>query len=84
MDIIIGIDPGSRVTGYGLVRCYPDRLEHLGHGCIRVDHLGQSARLLEKIGFSIAPAVAKLMADLVLERRNRIPPELSVPDKAEA
>ncbi|MCY4181437.1 MAG: crossover junction endodeoxyribonuclease RuvC [Gammaproteobacteria bacterium] len=47
MDIIIGIDPGSRVTGYGLVRCYPDRLEHLGHGCIRVDHLGQSARLLE-------------------------------------
>lgn len=51
---------------------WPDRQHHyIANGSFR-------------IGFSIAPAVAKLMADLVLERRNRIPPELSVPDKAEA
>ena len=47
MDTIIGIDPGSRVTGYGLVRSYPDRLEYLDHGCIRINHPDQPERLLE-------------------------------------
>ena len=47
MSIIIGIDPGSRVTGYGLVRSVGDRLEHVGHGCIRTAHPGQPERLRE-------------------------------------
>ncbi len=45
MSIIIGIDPGSRVTGYGLVHSLGDRLEHLGHGCIRMAHPEQPERL---------------------------------------
>ena len=47
MDIIIGIDPGSRVTGYGLICSFPDRLEHLDHGCIRTGQSEQPERLLE-------------------------------------
>lgn len=47
MSIIIGIDPGSRVTGYGLVRSAGDRLEHIGHGCIRMAHPEQPERLRE-------------------------------------
>lgn len=47
MSIIIGIDPGSRVTGYGLVRSVGDRLEHVGHGCIRTAHPEQPERLRE-------------------------------------
>lgn len=47
MSIIIGIDPGSRVTGYGLISSLADRLEHVGHGCIRVKSAEQPERLCE-------------------------------------
>ncbi len=47
MSIIIGIDPGSRVTGWGIVKSYPERLEHLGHGCIRLEQPGHPERLWE-------------------------------------
>jgi crossover junction endodeoxyribonuclease RuvC len=38
-DLVLGIDPGSRVTGYGLVRKEGSRLYHIAHGAI-VAHKG--------------------------------------------
>lgn len=35
MSIILGIDPGSRITGYGVIRSQGSRVEYLGSGCIR-------------------------------------------------
>ncbi|EXI62460.1 Holliday junction resolvase [Mannheimia granulomatis] len=35
MSIILGIDPGSRVTGYGIIRQNGRNLEYLGSGSIR-------------------------------------------------
>ena len=35
MAIILGIDPGSRVTGYGVIRQQGRRLLYFGSGCIR-------------------------------------------------
>ena len=35
MSIILGIDPGSRVTGYGVIRQNGRHLEYLGSGAIR-------------------------------------------------
>ncbi|KKC98186.1 MULTISPECIES: crossover junction endodeoxyribonuclease RuvC [Photobacterium] len=35
MAIILGIDPGSRITGYGVIRQVGRQLEYLGSGCIR-------------------------------------------------
>nr|WP_086940185.1 crossover junction endodeoxyribonuclease RuvC [Thaumasiovibrio occultus] len=35
MTVILGIDPGSRVTGYGVIRQRGRELEYLGSGCIR-------------------------------------------------
>ena len=36
MSIILGIDPGSRITGYGVIRSLAGgRCEYLGSGCIR-------------------------------------------------
>ena len=35
MAIILGIDPGSRVTGYGVIRQQGRRLLYIGSGCIR-------------------------------------------------
>lgn len=35
MTIILGIDPGSRVTGYGLINSVGSKLEYIACGCIR-------------------------------------------------
>ncbi|CST44285.1 Holliday junction resolvase [Shigella sonnei] len=35
MAIILGIDPGSRVIGYGVIRQVGRQLSYLGSGCIR-------------------------------------------------
>ncbi|MGL4860382.1 MAG: crossover junction endodeoxyribonuclease RuvC [Enterobacteriaceae bacterium] len=35
MSIILGIDPGSRITGYGVIRQQGKQLLYLGSGCIR-------------------------------------------------
>jgi len=35
MTLILGIDPGSRVTGYGIVRSVGGRQEYVASGCIR-------------------------------------------------
>ncbi len=37
MTLIIGIDPGSRMTGYGIIRTQGDKLEFLDAGTIRTD-----------------------------------------------
>jgi len=33
--IILGIDPGTRITGYGLIRVVPGKIEAIDYGCIR-------------------------------------------------
>lgn len=35
MAIILGVDPGSRITGYGVVRQVGGRNEYVASGCIR-------------------------------------------------
>ena len=35
MTIILGIDPGSRITGYGVIRKEGRKLTYLGSGCIK-------------------------------------------------
>lgn len=48
MSIILGIDPGSRITGYGVIRQQGRRLEYLGSGCIRtaVDDLPSRLKII--------------------------------------
>lgn len=45
MTIILGIDPGSRITGYGVIRQQGRRLEYLGSGCIRTDSVDLAGKL---------------------------------------
>lgn len=33
--VILGIDPGTRITGYGIIRFNPPHMEALDFGCIR-------------------------------------------------
>ena len=45
MSIILGIDPGSRITGYGVIKVAAGKASYLGSGCIRVAHDELSIRL---------------------------------------
>lgn len=45
MSIILGIDPGSRVTGYGVIRQIGRQLTYLGSDCIRTNTTELPARL---------------------------------------
>lgn len=44
MSVILGIDPGSRLTGYGVIQKYGRKFHYLGSGCIRAT--GTSAKPL--------------------------------------
>ena len=47
MTRILGIDPGSRVTGYGVVDVRRGKSCYVASGCIRTTHDGTSERLGE-------------------------------------
>lgn len=61
MAIVLGIDPGSRTTGYGIVRHTGNRIEYLGSGCIRVVKGTESVALGERLRI-IHDGVAELIA----------------------
>lgn len=46
MTRIIGIDPGSRVTGYGIIDQQGQRIRYVASGCIRV----QGKAIAERLG----------------------------------
>tara|TARA_B110000967_G_C18679246_1_gene457168 strand:- start:200 stop:685 length:486 start_codon:yes stop_codon:yes gene_type:complete len=46
LTIILGIDPGSRVTGYGVIVADKGQPKYLASGCIRMPTGEMSARLL--------------------------------------
>ena len=45
MTIILGIDPGSRVCGYGVINTVGNKLEYISSGCIKVADLPFTDRL---------------------------------------
>ncbi len=47
MSVILGIDPGSRVTGYGVIKAVNQDLYYIGSGCIRTSEGELSQRLLQ-------------------------------------
>lgn len=48
MTRILGIDPGSRITGYGLIELQGNRSRYIDSGCIRVegDNLPEKLRVI--------------------------------------
>lgn len=45
--LILGIDPGSRITGFGIVKIIEKRCQYVTSGCIRMHAEEQSARMHE-------------------------------------
>jgi crossover junction endodeoxyribonuclease RuvC len=58
MRRILGIDPGSRITGYGVIESDGNKSIHIASGCIRLQHAGLPERLGE-----IYRAISQVIAD---------------------
>jgi len=58
MTIILGIDPGSRVTGYGVIKTTGNQHEYVTSGCLVIQDLPLSQRL-EQIYRGIANVIAE-------------------------
>ncbi|WP_417760597.1 crossover junction endodeoxyribonuclease RuvC [Shewanella sp.] len=68
MPIILGIDPGSRITGYGVIQCQGRHQIYLGSGCIRTvsDDLPQR---LQQIFTGISEIIRQYQPDqMAIER----------------
>ena len=69
LAIILGVDPGSRVLGYGVVETNGSKLRHIEHGVIDVEKLGLMSLRLRAIGARLAELVARVQPDVaVLEK----------------
>ncbi len=62
---VIGIDPGSRAMGYGVVEEQQGRLVHLAHGVIRADRRLPLERRLRDLFAQLGQAVAQYQPDAV-------------------
>ncbi|MDX5298619.1 MAG: crossover junction endodeoxyribonuclease RuvC [Gammaproteobacteria bacterium] len=45
MTVILGVDPGSRITGYGVIRVQAGRTQYVDSGCIRMGERPLAERL---------------------------------------
>ena len=64
MSIILGIDPGSRITGYGVIRTLAGgRCEYLGSGCIRTSGEVRAPKL-KQIYDGISEVILQFRPDL--------------------
>lgn len=62
MPIILGIDPGSRVTGYGVIETQAGRNRYIASGCIRTTGLALPSRL-QQIFVGISEVMAQFKPD---------------------
>jgi len=63
---ILGIDPGSRLCGYGLVDCDPNlkRIRHVAHGTLRLANTGGKAVIpLERRLLSIHEGLTQIISE---------------------
>jgi len=65
---VLGIDPGARVTGYGVVEGQSARLRHVAHGALRPRAAAPAARLAE-IQRGLAQVIAEHGPDIAVVER---------------
>jgi len=61
---ILGIDPGSRLTGYGVIDLVGNQLKHVAHGTLRLSNTGGKAVIpLEHRLLSIYEGLSKVILE---------------------
>lgn len=69
MTLILGIDPGSRVTGFGLVNVRGTKQEYVASGCIRTDSAGELPAKLSEIFAGVAELIREYQpAEFAIEK----------------
>ena len=63
--IILGIDPGSRITGYGIIRKEGNRLVHIDNGAIFTDTAADFPGRLKRIFDGLAAVIVRYSPDEV-------------------
>lgn len=63
--IVLGIDPGSRITGYGIVQKAGNRLIHIDNGAIFTDTAADFPGRLKKIFDGLLEVIAQYSPDQV-------------------
>jgi crossover junction endodeoxyribonuclease RuvC len=66
---ILGIDPGSAVTGYGVVERHEGGLRHVGHGTLRLRRGEPLAARLAALQRDLAVVIANFAPDVVSVER---------------
>lgn len=66
MAIIIGIDPGSHVTGFGVLKQQGSRVEHISHGVILLPKTEELPKRLSVLFESFQTILAKYKPDHVV------------------
>lgn len=56
---ILGVDPGSRITGFGVVRVEGGRIEHVNHGVIMLDAAGAFPVRMKELGSAFREVMEK-------------------------
>jgi crossover junction endodeoxyribonuclease RuvC len=67
--LILGIDPGTATTGYGLIRTSPRNLEVVDFGLIETDKNGTDAKRLENIYDMVSKLLKEFSPDIVAIER---------------
>lgn len=62
MSIILGIDPGSRTTGYGIIEIANNKQRYLDSGCIRIVKPNETLPLADRLRI-IFDSISNLIAD---------------------
>lgn len=66
---ILGVDPGSRITGFGVIRIEGDRIEHINHGVIVMDDKGSFSGRIIELGLSFKKVLQKYQPnEVVIEK----------------
>jgi len=69
MTLIIGIDPGSRVTGYGVIAVTGSRQRYVASGCIKAADKLKLPQRLEEIFSGVSEVLKEYPSDeLAIER----------------
>ena len=64
--VVIGIDPGIRNTGWGVIRVKENNILHLCHGVINTEHNGNDALRLNYIANSLDEIIKNYKPDIAV------------------
>ena len=62
MTVILGIDPGSRTTGYGLIRIENGKQKYIDSGCVRIVKANETLPLADRLRI-VFDSISNLIAD---------------------